>query len=82
MEYTKRNFWNFKIGQAYKRGKHFDAKSKKILNKEGIKVKPDCFYLNCITNHKTITTIVIATVGFILLDASLIISFVNLLSKI
>lgn len=82
MEYVKKNFWNLKRGQAENVGKHFNIKQNKLLGEKGIQIKTDLFNFNCFANHKIITTIVIATVGFILLDASLIMSFVNLLSKI
>ena len=82
MEYVKKNFWNLKRGQAENVGKHFDIKQNKLLGEEGIKIKTELFRFKSFANHKIITTIVIATIGFILLDASLIMSFVNVLSKI
>lgn len=82
MEYIKKHFWNLKRGQAGNVGKRFDVKQSKLLDENGIKINTNLFSVNCFANHKIITTIVIATVGFILLDASLIMSFVNLLTKI
>ena len=82
MEYVKKNFWNLKRGQAGNVGKHFNVKQNKLLGGEGIKIKTEWYRFKSFANHKIITTIVIATIGFILLDASLLMCFVDVLAKI
>ena len=69
MEYTKDIIIDLGNEQA---GKKKNFKKVNFLKKVG----------EHITNHKIITTVIIATIGFIVLDMYLITSFMNILAEI
>ena len=78
MEYAKDVILDLKNGQASRKTNN--------IRKEKIKTKERNSILNkvyeTITKHKIMTTVITATVSFMVLDILLISSFINVLSKI
>ncbi len=78
MEYAKDVILDLKNGQASRKTNN--------IRKEKIKTKERNSILNkvyeTITKHKIMTTVITATVSFMVLDILLISSFINVLTKI
>lgn len=78
MEYAKDVILDLKNGQASRKANN--------IRKEKIKTKERNSILNkvyeTITKHKIMTTVITATVSFMVLDILLISSFINVLTKI
>ena len=71
MEYAKDVILDLKNGQAKVKGRNANSK-KGVFLKIGDKI----------SRHKIMSTVITATVSFIVLDMVLIINFVNVLTKI
>ena len=78
MEYAKDVILDLKNGQASK--KINDIRKKKIKTKERNSILNKVY--ETITKHKIMTTVITATVSFMVLDILLISSFINVLTKI
>ena len=74
MEYAKDVILDIKDGQAVER----KIKSERQLKRSGLGRR----ILTKISEHKIISSILTATISFIVIDALLIISFVNVLLKL